>query len=507
MKRLFKILGLVLASALVQSSWATEIRCDGILANSGEDGEFIVKYEGLDYRHGGTGEGLAYDRLGALWAFGGTSNLTRLSLDGRMLASYPLDYKKNNRMSLVLVGDVLVIRIDKRLYRLPITAPNGTAPELMDLNVLEISLNAQSGKIGGVSEEGKVLRLDVASGQVEELGDIAAGDRALVVDLMADGRVVVDGTWAYLPGQDREEMSNPRRGSHQILGDYVYEFGWHMTVSRRNLDFEPEPGVVYGGSSGYFIGSLPVDGELTVPTGIAHLGGNRFAISGPVGVIHLVVFNAEKQTFEVQRRLGATHLPGAMVLDSRGRTWYYSGFWEWADGPDHILRGETSFASREVENMQGAVLPGGQLIFPYQFRGKPSMYHRPYNEDDKKNTSDVPDLPKQPTGLALYQEGQQQLALVVDRLGEGAIIDIATNGKVRKSEGTVVLNFSDPKVSVTSLGMTSDGKLLAANNGSVVIFTREGKTFKDVSNSNRWGNEEIMPFGSKIYLDVEGDPL
>jgi len=55
--------------------------------------------------------------------------------------------------------------------------------------------------------------------------------------------------------------------------------------------------------------------------------------------------------------------------------------------------------------------------------------------------------------------------------------------------------------------MNSDGKLLAASNGSVVIFTREGKTFKDVSNSNRWGNEEIMPFGSKIYLDVEGDPL
>jgi hypothetical protein len=495
-----------LLSCLLATSGMASIRCDGVLANSGADGNTIVRYEGAEFTENGNGSGLAYDRLGALWAFGGTGNLLRLSLDGRMLGSYPLKAKKESR-SLVLAGDILLVRIGDALYQLPITSPSGTPLEPMPLKVKEISLNSIDGKIGVVTLDGKVLLMDAASGMGEEIGAIAQGDRANFVALLPNGRVVVDGSFAYQAGKDRAELKTKLRSGFQIVGDYAYELIWHMTVSRRNLDFEPAPGVIYGGSSGYFIGSLPEDGELSLPKGIAHLGGNRFAVAGPVGVIHLVVFNVERQTFEVVRRLGGVHLPGPLVLDGRGRTWYYSGFWEWTDGPSHILRAETAFASRDVDGMQGAVLPDGQLVFPFNFRGAASLMHRPFDEDDKKTSSPVKDQPKKPTGLALFMDGKERMALVVDASGSGALVNLAANGKVRKSEGGAKLELTSPKPKVTSLGVLPDGRFLAADNGSVVLLERSGKTLKEVSRWNSWGAGEAEKFGAEIFFDLEGSRL
>lgn len=496
----------LLCSSLLAGSGVASIRCDGVLANSGADGDTIVRYEGAEFPENGNGSGLAYDRLGALWAFGGTGNLLRLSLDGRMLGSYPLKAKKENR-SLALAGDLLVVRIGDVLYSLPITAQAGSSLEPMPLKVKEISLNSVDGKIGAVTADGKVLLIDAASGSGEELGAIAQGDRANSVALLPGGRVMVDGSWVYQAGKERAELKTKVRSNLQVVGDSVYEFLWHMTVSKRNLDLEPAPGVIYGGSSGYFIGSLPEDGELSLPRGLAHLGGNRFAVIGPVGVIHLVVFNVERQTFEVARRLGGVHLPGPLVLDSRGRTWYYSGFWEWTDGPSHILRGETAFASRDVEGMQGAVLPDGQLVFPFVFRGAPSLMHRPFDEDDKKTSSPVKDQPKKPTGLALYMDGKERMAVVVDVTGNGAVVNLAANGKVRKSEGGAKLELTSAKPKVTSLGVLPDGRFLAADNGAVVLLERSGKTFKELSRWNSWGAGEDEKFGQEIFIDVEGSRL
>ncbi|MBE2204712.1 MAG: hypothetical protein IAE94_10275 [Chthoniobacterales bacterium] len=497
---------LLLSGALaVHQASALSLRCDGVLGNSGADGSTLVHYEGADFpRNGGNSAGLAYDRLGALWTFGGTGNLMRLSLDGRMLGSYPLTLRVNENRSLVLAGDLLLVRVGERLFKLPITAPSGTPPEELPDQVKEISLNAIDGKIGLVTKDGRVLLWDAASGAGEELGMIESGDRARWVAVFPGGRVVLDGRWTYQAGKGREALKTKLNAAHQVVGDHVYEFVWHMTVARRNLALEPAPGVIYGGSSGYVINSLPEDGEMSLPNGLAHLGGNRFAVVGPVGVIHMVVFDEEQQAFRTVRRLGGIHLPGPLVLDDRGRTWYYSGFWEWTDNPSHILRGETGFSSRDVKGMQGAVLPDGQLVFPYLFRGMPTLMHRTFDSDDKKTSSPVQDIPKDPTGLAIFQDGKDRLALVVDAAGSGCLLSLDANGKVRKSETRVRLELTSPTPAVTSLGVLPDGRFLAADQGAVVLLERSGKTFKEISRWNTWGEEK---FGSEIFLDVAGDCL
>lgn len=495
---------LLLASLAAQAGNAASIRCDGVLANSGADGSTLVHYEGPQFSEQGNSSGLAYDRLGALWAFGGTGNLLRLSLDGRMLGSYPLTTRANESRTLALAGDVLVVRVGEVLYKLPVTAPSGTPLEALPQKVKEISLNAIDGKIGVVTSDGKVLILDGDSGMGEELGTTEPGDRANWVALLPGGRVLIDGSWSYQAGKAREELKTKIRSLFQVVGDHIYEFQWHMTVARRNLDLEPAPGVIYGGSSGYFIGSLPEDGEMSLPRGLAHLGGNRFAVAGPVGVIHMVVFNQERQTFEVVRRLGGVHQPGPLVLDGRGRTWYYSGFWEWTDNASHVLRSETAFASRDVDGMQGGVLPDGQLVFPYVFRGAPTLMHRPFAEDDKKTSSPVKEMSKKPTGMALYLEGKERMALVVDAAGSGIVVSLAPTGKVRKTEGATKLDLTSAKPKVTSLGVLPDGRFLAADNGAVVVLERSGKSFKETSRWNTWGSEK---FGAEIFLDVEGDRL
>jgi|GEM_PF-896967 len=483
------------------------IRCHGVLGNSGADGAALVRSEGARIQTEGDRSGLGYDRLGALWAFGGTRNLLRLSLDGRMLASYPLKVRQGNRSALVLVDDTVVLLVGNALYRLPITAASGTEPELIDRKLRGISLNAREGKIGAVLENGEVGLLEIGPDTFETFGTLSEDGKGDRVALLWDGRVLVDGRTVFERGAQPRESGTNVRYRHQIVGDFIYEFSWHMTVARRDRELAPAPGVIYGGSSGYFIGSLPEDGEVGLPTGIAHLGGNRYAVAGSLGVIHLVSLNAERQALETERRLGAVHQPAPMVLDRRGRTWYYSGFWDWDDAPDQALRSPTSFGSRDTAAMQGTLLPNGKMIFAYLLRGKPNLMHRAFDESGKHTSTAVDDLPLKPTGIVCFTEGKEVRALVVDAAAKGTIVSFGSNGKVRKSEGPGLLELTSPSPAVTSLAALPGGRFLAADGGSVVLLEREGNVFREADRWGSWGKGGGEHFGAEIYLDAEGDHL
>jgi len=504
-----KTLICILLALAFQQAIGASIRCDGVAGNSGADGKTLVRLDGTDYSRRTINKGLAFDRLGALWAFGGTDNIVRLSPDGRMLGSYPLKVTGTQGFSLVLAGDHLVIQIASKLYRLPITAESGTEPEeIPSWNVKSISLNSMGGKIGMVAlvDDRRVAgTLDVAQDQFEAMGELTDEDRGNFVTLLWDGRVMIDGSFTFNAGQKREELTPRINGVHQLVGDYIYEFLWHMTVSRRDKERQPAPGVIYGGSSGYFIGSLPKDGEVHFPTGVAHLGGDRYAVAGPMGVIHLVTLNPERQTFEATRRLGAIHQNGPMALDPRGHLFFFSGYWDWSDSPAHTMRSAFGYTSRETQGMQATILSSGEIVFPCLIRGTPSMMHKPLDGPENRSSTEVRDLPKNPTALVIYPEEKAQFALVANAAGEGTVLRFGSDRRISKSEGPAEITLTNPHPAITSFGQLADGRFVAADAGAVVLLEREGKHFRETARWHSWGGKER--FGPEIYLATDGEHL
>ncbi|WP_269523291.1 hypothetical protein [Coraliomargarita parva] len=487
-----------------------EIHLDGILGNSGMDGESLVRYDGVGFDEVTAIHGLAYDRFGVLWSFGGDHNLMRLSLDGRMLGTYPAKVTRNESRSLVLVGDWLLLRLGNKLSRLPISAESGLSPESLDLKVLEIALNSVDGLAGVVTEDRRIGVYEPLSGTFTEYARLEEGDRVLNLAVLSDRSLVLNGAVRFTGESERSLLPNRLPGDFQIAGGYAFAFQWHMTVQRWNLDFEPSPGVIYGGSSGYFIGSLPEDGEMHYPRGIAHLGGNRFALVGPVGVIHLVEYDPKAQAFHLVRRLGGLHFPSTLVLDERGRTWYYSGFWDWPDSPVSPLKGETAFASRDWDQVQGSTSLNGQVLLPFLFRGSPRLMHRSYDEKSKSTSSEVKELPKNPTGFALRpdNDGKRQIGVVVNAAGEGVQLQLAGNGAVQKVLGQFKLELEKQHPSITSLAFAPDGQLMAASGRGIVLLAAHGNTYKEVGRMQAYqGPNGETPFGDLIYLDIAEDLL
>ncbi|MEI8310714.1 MAG: hypothetical protein WCH98_08160 [Verrucomicrobiota bacterium] len=500
------LIGAVLACHLapISRTHAAEIRFDGVLGNSGADGKDLVQFGRMDADRG-QDSGLGFDHLGHLWSFGGRERLIQYAPDGRMTASFPLPGKKPEKRTLVVTGDWVFVRVGEKLFKLPISAASGQQPEALKDAVNAISLNSVNGRVAVIGTDRKIGLLDPADGSIKVIGSSGDGMRGDNILLMPDGSTIVDGSWLVRENQVPEKLKNPQPASMQLSGGYIYTFSWHMTVARISLSFEPDPGVVFGGSSGYFIGSLLEDAELGYPRGIAPLGGNRFAIAGPFGIIHIVVWNADRQAFESVRRLGVVHFPATVALGNTGKVWFFSGYWDWTDGPDHILRSPTNTA-RECENAQAGILPTGQVVFPTMVQGKPKMVCRAYDEDDKKTSFDVPVMTKDPTGLAILpaEKGNSEI-LVVNGKGEGVLLSMNPAGKFRKVVGKSSLQVTSATPKITSLAALANGELLAADGGFLVRLRREGDSFREISRTNEIGADSS--FGGRIFIANSGKDL
>lgn len=490
--------------APISRTHAAEIRFDGVLGNSGADGKELVQFGQIDADRGND-SGLGFDRLGHIWSFGGRGRLIQYAPDGRMTASFPLPGKKPEKRTLVVTGDWVVVRIGEKLFKLPISAASGQQPEDMNTAASAISLNSVNGRLAVIGTDRKIGLLDPGDGSTKPIGSLVDGMRGENILLMPDGSAILDGVWQVRENQAPQKLKNPQPGSMQLAGNFIYTFSWHMTVSRINLSFQPDPGVVFGGSSGYFIGSLLEDAELGYPRGVAPIGGNRFAIAGPFGIIHIVVWNAERQAFESVRRIGVVHFPAAVALGNAGKVWFFSGYWDWTDGPDHILRSPTNTA-RECENAQAGILPTGQVVFPTMVQAKPKLMCRAFDEDDKKTTSDVAEMPKDPTGLAVLPPDKAGPGLIiVNQKGEGVLLSMNPAGKFRKVTGRSSLQVTSATPKITSLAALPNGELLAADGGFVVRLQREGDNFREIGRTNQIGTSS--PFGNRVFIAASGKDL
>ncbi len=489
---------------LAAAAGAAEIVCDGVIGNSGERGETLVRFSAKPCR----GMGAVRDRFGSLWDRAGAGQLNRYAADGRLLAAYPVPARAGRWDKITIAGDAIVLFIAERLYTLDVAAAAGTKPTPLDIRCEHISFGAAGGRIACVDGDKRLFLLAIPSGKREAVADLSSLERIDAVELEPGGTIyvktgrafrrVVDGTldagWSRSPGGER-----PQR-----LGGHWFVHGWHGTIKRFDADLRPAPGVVLGGASGHFIGHLPQNAELRNGRGMARLADRLYAVGGLNGIMHLLAWRPEERTMHIVRRIGALPAVGGIGLDRRGRIWAVAGSWEWTDGPAAPLR----FGVNTPEPPgigQAVMLAGGAMVAPAFTWSRPSFYSGTFEKEvrlqrlEKKTCA----LENGFTGAAVYRREKQLILLVIDAAGAGRAFRIGPDGRYRGEAGAVRLTTAAPVTAWTTLAMQGPDTLLAAGDGHLIAFARDGTDWRETGRRGGWGEGAAGRFGNQISIAAD----
>lgn len=514
------VLGLALLLAGAAPAGAQAIRFAGVLGNSGVAGDFLVAYPNRGIHDQVRQSGLALDSSGFLWAFSGTSAVARYSPDGRQLASFDLPRAMQRGMQvLALAGDTLVFFGGDRLWSLDIRSPAGARPKDMEIPARGLSLNAVDGRVAYVTPESEVRLLTVKTGQSESRATLPKGTRADNVALLPDGTIYVGRGLRITPDGRQEPADLPGNATLHWANGHLYTFAWHTTIQRLDTYGAPAPGVVYGGSSGSFIGTLPKDGEMHQPSGIVHLGGNRYAATGELGVLHILSWDAAKRAFTAVRRIGAIHRTSGLGVDRQGRVWWNCGYWNWNDGPAAPTRNSTWTTLRTNDQWQVAFLDSGAMTGLGLNRDGAILlrntmdFGNPHGRGndgryDRDGLRNVKGLPRQATGAAVLGSRGSEEVIVVDAAGAGVRLRVDAEGNVRGQRATVALKLNNGSPAITSLAVLPGGeRLLAADGNAVVELSPDGDSFAETARHTGWGRAADTQFGAKIWIDTDGDAI
>ncbi len=143
---------------VVSSLAAAELHFAGTLGNS-DDSQAV--FAGKTF----SGIGPVFDDEGTLWERGGSTRLNRYALDGRLLASFEIpegDERGSDQMT--RMGDLLVLKLKKALYTLPLKAPPGTKLTRLKGDVDLIASSAVKDRLI-VLEKDALASLDPVTGE------------------------------------------------------------------------------------------------------------------------------------------------------------------------------------------------------------------------------------------------------------------------------------------------------------------------------------------------------
>jgi len=477
---------------------AAKLRPVGILGNSGGDGDTLVKFAGQE----STGLGLVLDSENTLWDRGGSSQLNRYSLDGRLLASFPLPNSPGIRGSdtMALAGNQLILRIRDLLYRLPLNAKPGTAPErCYEGKVGALSCDSFEGRV--VIAEGTELSwFDVASGKKTALATSESVPRHIALDAGGTVYAFRDDVRAWKDGQPLDGYPIELNAAYpQKIGGFWYSHAYHGTIRRYNDRFEPVPGVVLGGASGSFIGYLPESSDLVHGRGLVHIRDDLFAVSGMAGVVQLLRWSKAENRFQVVRRIGALTGINAIALDAEGNIWTPGGSWRWNAGPETPL----SLGDTRPQQVTQPVVAGGTTLCLlkrhygnlYKVRG-PLLDANGWSHFEVRGMGGL-SLSDQPLAATAFTNPQgQPRMLVTPPDGTAVEFALSESGDIGGEPAAVAL---PGLTNCTSLAWF-DGYLIAADRGRLVVLEQtEGGGWKEFT--------RIAEFGEETWVHSDGKHL
>jgi outer membrane protein assembly factor BamB len=478
-------------TALLVTSFAAlhadELRFAGALGNS-DDSQPVFAGKLA------AGIGPVLDDDGTLWERGGSTRLNRYALDGRLLASFEIpegDERGNDQLT--RVGELLVLKLRKALYTLPVTAAPGTKPTRLKGEVEVLASNAQAGRLFAI-EKDALFWLDPATGERTALLQPGVRIQSLHVD--ADGTLFGFGEGKVFAWQGtalKEGFPKSFYGERpQKIGRHWYSHSWHGTANRFNESFEPDPGVVLGGASGSFIGYLPLSNDLSNGRGMVRLRDGLFAVSGMGGVVQLVRWNQKENRLDVVRRIGGLLGLKGLALDAQGNIWTPRGSWRWEDEPHTPL----TLGDQEPQLSTQPVLLGGKtLCVLKRHYNAVQLIRGPVIDENGLSHQETPGvkdftLPEDISGAAWMDR-----TLLVTR-PNGAAFEIPVNETGQQT--------GPPKpVTLPGLnGCTSlawfENKLLAADADAIVVFERGWKEVRRVTRHG--GGVSLHSDGKKLVV-------
>jgi sugar lactone lactonase YvrE len=475
---------------------AAELRFAGVLGNSGESGSTLATFAG----QAASGMGPVLDDANAIWERGGSRQLNRYALDGRLLATYELPESTDRNDQMTLVGPQLLLKIRGALYSLRLDAEPNSKPVRIAGRADAMSSSSWDGKVA-ICDANELFWFDPATEQRTLIVRLDTGVTWLHVD--QDGTIFGFGggnVHAWRSGQVLEGFPKGFNAERpQKIGKFWYGHGWHGTIHRMNAAFEPEPGVVLGGASGSFIGYLPQSADITNGRGLVHVRDQLFAVSGLAGVVQLLEWREDDSRFEVVRRIGPVHGLKSLALDAEGNIWTPRGTWRWSDSA------ETPLTLGDVEpslNAQPVVLGGRTLCLLKKHYSYVQLARGPLIDASgwsHLETDGVKDLEfsESITGAAAFPDaGGRLIKIVTERNGKAIEFPVSPAGRMA---GPVRSSTIPGLTDCTSLAWF-DGKLLAADGGDVIVFERTA--------SQDWHEvSRLRAFGDEVYIHSDGRRL
>ena len=485
---------------------AEGISCDGILGNSGEQGATLVRFQGA----AASGMGIACDRYGSLWDRGGAA-LNRYAADGRLLASYKLPNAPVDRNSdtIALLGDTIVVRLGGQLSTLSIDAASGAEVQPLKIPADKLSFSSHDGWLA--ASKGAEVFLVNAAGEKKPLVTLKKNPEA--VEFGPDGVLYVSlesKLYRVVAGAaDGIEPAGPQPGERpQFLDGYWYGSAFHSTERRFDKNLKPAPGVVLGGNSGAFIGHVDEQSEIVNGRGLAQLRPDLFAISGFGGIVHLLEWNNTGKRFEPIRRIGPLPVCEAIGLDREGRVWCGSGLWNWNDGPATPQR----LGIPTPDKVFGlTTLDNGSLCgYGLQWGKRTMIFGTLDKELVRRWIESETVLPKEAIAVAVTEINKRRSLVVLESGGKAVAVEVNGEGSYKSDIGPVQLTTATPVKAWTSLAASGKDALLAAGDGFVIEFARDGQNWKE---ERRWnssgtsGQGGTDTFGPTIRLTSDAGHL
>lgn len=484
------------------------IKFEGILGNSGEHGEGLVKSSGKGSPRDCFG--MVFDKHGTIWASAGSGRLNRYSLDGRLLAHFPIP-RADHRSQMTLAGDKIVMLADRdgKLYVLDINAKPGSRPQYSKINDVScISRGSTDGRIAYVRGDNKIFSLDMKTGQSTLLASMRKkSERCFGIEMGPDGAVFLDLNHKIHKVENGavQEVKDARSpgANFQYLAGFWYGFVWHGTIRKYEKDFASSPGVVYGGNSGSFIGHVRSNEELSHGKNLVQIGPDVFASSGIGDIVFILEWNSKKQQFNEVRRIGSlTWHNNGIAMNDEGDILVRNGRWHWTDKPD------TPFYETCGLRMDGqlAIAPDNNIVGPgLVYDSFPAWIH-----GDMENVGAVAQrwikkvkLRRGITGTTAYisKKGNRSV-LTVNQKGEAILYHV--NGKwMPEKEANIELKTSQPVKKWNNLAIIDSENLIASGDGQIIEFAADGdKNWQEVKRWNSWGDTATERFGKKLYLSV-----
>lgn len=476
---------LLISNHTVADQWKTV----GVLGNSGGDGASLVRFDQTE----ASGIGPVLDTFQTLWERGGAGQLNRYALDGRLLASFPIPESTDRNDQMAICDDLLVLRLNRKIYTLPTGATPDTSPTRLELDAEVMSSNEFEGKVAIYDKsKNSIFRIDPANGELVLLNKWDVPVQFLhwgedgILYIFGQGKVHALKNGIEVKGFPRDfRGERPRK-----IGRYWYSHSWHGTINRLNEAFEPEPGVVLGGASGSFIGYLPQSVDLTNGRGIVPVRSGIFAVSGTKGIIQLLKWNEAELRFEVVRRIGGLPQLRTLAINHSGDIWTPLGSARWGESSETPFTLGDKYPDTVA---QAASLNGGTLCLLKKHYSNVQLAFGPFIDSsgwshfESKGISGF-ELPDSITGTAAVPLKSGYDLVAVERGGKAFQTGLTNDGSLRSNPITITL----PGLSnCTSLAWFQN-HLIAADSGALIGFQRDDEQkWKEVFRRDDFGGGDI----------------